>query len=230
MTTTKRLLPLLLLTVAAVVAILHFDLHLQLSLTNLAANRELLLHWVEIEPVVAAGSYLLLYTVVVALSLPGGVLMTMSGGLLFGAVAGSALAVIGATSGAVLLFMIAKTSLGELLLAKAGDRIKRVQSGFADNAFSYLLMLRLIPIFPFFLVNLAAALLGIPLRTYLLATTIGITPATTLFAIAGSGLGQLFDNGESLSTDAVLTPQMVATLCGLALLALLPTLYRKYRE
>ncbi|MDX8413387.1 MAG: TVP38/TMEM64 family protein [Mariprofundales bacterium] len=227
MTTIQRFLPLLLITAAAGAAF-YFDLQHKLTFANLAANREQLLHWIGASPLLAAGSYLLLYIAVVALSLPGGMLMTISGGFLFGAVFGSALAIVGATIGAALLFLIAKTSLGDLLLAKAGNSIKKMQQGFADNAFNYLLVLRLVPIFPFFLVNLAPAFLGVPLRTYILATLIGITPATAVFAMAGSGLGKVFDQGDTFSANAILTPQMVGALCGLALLALVPIIYRKY--
>jgi len=226
-TTIKRFLPLLLMIIAAATAF-HFDLQHKLTFASLAANREQLLIWIEASPMLAAGGYLLLYIAVVALSLPGGMLMTISGGFLFGALFGGALAIVGATIGASLLFLIAKTSLGDLLLAKAGNSMKKMQQGFADNAFNYLLVLRLVPLFPFFLVNLAPAFLGVPLRTYILATLIGITPATAVFAMAGSGLGKVFDQGDTFSPSAILTPQMIGALCGLALLALLPILYRNY--
>ena len=225
-TTLIKLSPLLLLALATAL-IFAFDLHHALSFHNLASHRAQLLAWIAASPWIAGASYLLLYIAVVALSLPGGLLMTVSGGFLFGAALGGTLAVIGATIGATILFLIAKTSLGDLLLAKAGAGIKKMQQGFADDAFNYLLVLRLVPLFPFFLVNLAPAFLGVPLRTYLLATLIGIAPATYIFAMAGSGLGSVFDQGGSFSPASLLTPQMIAALSGLALLALLPVIYRK---
>jgi len=224
-----RFSPLLLLIVGAAL-IFTFDLQHALTFQNLASHREQLMLWIETAPIVAGGSYLLLYIVVVALSLPGGLLMTVSGGFLFGAVWGGGLAVVGATLGATALFVIAKTSLGDLLLAKAGDSIKAMQQGFAEDAFNYLLVLRLVPLFPFFLVNLAPAFLGVPLRSYLLATLIGISPATFVFAMAGSGLGAVFDQGGTFSAASILTPQMIAALTGLALLALVPVLYKKFKS
>ncbi|MDQ6950654.1 MAG: TVP38/TMEM64 family protein [Mariprofundales bacterium] len=222
----KRALPLL--AIAAVIAVAFaFDLQHQLSFANLAAHRAQLLGWVQAAPWIAGGSYLLLYITVVALSLPGGLIMTLSGGFLFGAVIGGSLAITGATIGATILFLIAKTSLGDYLLAKAGDRIKAMQQGFADDAFNYLLMIRLVPLFPFFLVNLAPAFLGVSLRPYVLATAIGITPATFVFALAGSGLGTVFDQGGAFSPTSILTPQMIAALTGMALLALIPIIYRR---
>jgi len=222
----KRALPLL--AIAALLATAFaFDLQHQFSFANLASHRTQLLAWVEASPLTAATSYLLIYIAVVALSLPGGLIMTLSGGFLFGAIVGGALAIVGATIGATLLFLIAKTSLGDFLLAKAGDRIQSMQQGFAENAFNYLLVLRLVPLFPFFLVNLAPAFLGVSLRTYMVATLIGSTPATLVFALAGSGLGTVFDHGGTFSPTNILTPQMIAALSGLALLALVPILYRR---
>jgi len=224
-----RLSPLLLLAAVAAL-IFSFDLQHALTFHNLANHHEQLMQWIEASPIIAGGSYLLLYIVVVALSLPGGLLMTVSGGFLFGAVVGGTLAVIGATIGAASLFLIAKTSLGNLLLAKAGDSIKKMQQGFAEDAFNYLLVLRLVPLFPFFLVNLAPAFLGVPLRTYVLATLIGIAPATFVFAMAGSGLGALFEQGKTFSPASILTPQMIGALSGLALLALIPVLSKKFKH
>jgi uncharacterized membrane protein YdjX (TVP38/TMEM64 family) len=112
----------------------------------------------------ALGLYMLVYVAVVALSLPGGLVMTLAGGLLFGWKIGAPATVIAATAGATLLFLIAKTSLGEALSARAGPWLVRLQDGFRENALSYMLFLRLVPVFPFFIVNLAPALLGVPRR------------------------------------------------------------------
>ncbi|MDX8409825.1 MAG: TVP38/TMEM64 family protein [Mariprofundales bacterium] len=225
----KRALPLLIIVLLAALAF-AFDLHHQLSFASLAAHRGQLLAWVQASLLLSASSYLLLYIAVVALSLPGGLIMTLSGGFLFGPLLGGSLATTGATIGATLLFLIAKTSLGDWLLAKAGERIQAMQQGFANNAFNYLLVLRLVPLFPFFLVNLAPAFLGVRLRTYVLATAIGITPATFIFALAGSGLGTVFDQGGSFSPSTILTPQMIAALGGLALLTLIPVIYHRIHK
>ncbi len=218
----------LLLVLAAVALVFVLDLHHFLSFQSLAAHRQALLRWIDAAPLLAAAGYLLLYVVVVALSLPGGMVLTVSGGFLFGAVLGGALAVVGATLGATLLFLVARSALGDLLLARVQGRLREMQRGFSEDAFNYLLVLRLVPLFPFFLVNLVPAFLGVSLRTYVSATLIGITPATFIFALAGSGFGAVFDRGDSFSPASVLTPQTMAALTGLGLLALLPVLYRRY--
>lgn len=222
----KRLIPLSLLVL--VLALFYaFDLGGLLSFEKLAEHRVSLLAWVEAHPVAAPLAYLLTYVVVVAFSLPGGLVMTISGGFLFGAVSGGLYAVVGATIGATALFLIAKSSLGDYLLARAGDAVKRMQKGFAENALSYLFVLRLIPLFPFFLVNLAPAFLGVPLRIYVIATFFGIMPATFVFALTGSGLGSVLDQGGDVTVSGIFTPEMIGALAGLALLALLPVLYKR---
>jgi uncharacterized membrane protein YdjX (TVP38/TMEM64 family) len=132
--------------------------------------------------------------------------------------------------GATALFLIAKTSVGDFLMSKAGPGINRLQAGFSDNGMSYMFVLRLVPIFPFFLVNLAPAFLGVSLRVYLIATFFGIMPATFVYALAGSGLGSVFDQGGEFSMQSILTPEMMAALAGLALLSLIPVLYKKFRK
>ncbi len=225
----RRFWPLLLLLIAAAL-FFYFDLGHLLTLEALAAHRAWLLAQVAAHPLLAPLTYLLAYIGVVALSLPGGMVMTLSGGFLFGAVAGGLYAVVGATLGATILFLIAKTSLGDYLMAKAGSGMKKMQQGFADGAWSYMFVLRLVPVFPFFLVNLAPAFLGVPLRIYLVATFFGIMPATYVYALAGSGLGSVLDQGDAISLTGVLTPQMLGALFGLALLALLPVIFKRMKR
>jgi len=223
----KRIVPLLIL--AFMLGLFFaFDLGRFLSFETLAEYRASLLAWVEKHAVLAPVVYVLVYFVVVAFSLPGGLVMTVSGGFLFGFVAGGIYAVTGATLGATALFLIAKTSLGDYLLAKAGGKIQKMQQGFADNALSYLFVLRLIPIFPFFLVNLAPAFLGVSLRIYLIATFFGIMPATFVFALAGSGLGSVLDQGKDITVSGIFTPEIMVAFSGLALLALLPVVYKRF--
>ncbi len=200
-----------------------------LSFQALREHRTLLLDWVAAHGLLAPVIYILAYIIVVAFSLPGGAVMTISGGFLFGAAAGGTWAVTGATLGATALFLIAKTSLGDYLLARAGPAIRKMQAGFEENALSYMFVLRLIPLFPFFLVNLAPAFLGVSLRTYLIATFFGIMPGTYVYALVGAGLGSVFDRGVNFSLSGVMTPQMIAALVGLALLALVPVIYKKMR-
>jgi len=155
-------------------------------------------------------------------------MMTLSGGLLFGATAGALYAVVGATIGASALFLIAKTSLGDFLMAKAGGAVKKMQAGFSENALSYMFVLRLVTIFPFFLVNLAPAFLGVSLRVYVIATFFGIMPATFVFALTGSGLGSVLEQGGDISLAGVMTPEIMAAFAGLALLSLVPVIYKRF--
>ncbi|MEQ8355735.1 MAG: VTT domain-containing protein [Kiloniellaceae bacterium] len=172
---------------------------------------------------------MLLYAAATALSLPGGLVLTVAGGFLFGVALGTAYVVVAATLGATAVFLIARSALGDLFRAKAGPFAQRMEEGFRENALSYMLMLRLIPLFPFFVVNLAPAFLGVPLRTYVAGTFFGIIPGTLVFILAGAGLGSVFDQGGGLTLEKVLTPQIITGLVGLSLLSLLPVVYKRMR-
>ena len=174
--------------------------------------------------------FMVLYAAAVAFSLPGGLVMTITGGFLFGNIFGTSYVVVAATIGATGIFLVARTALGEPLRARAGPWLGRLEAGFQRNAFSYLLVLRLIPLFPFFIVNIVPAFLGIPLATYIVATFFGIIPATFVFSSVGAGLDSLFESGEDFSAAGILTPEIILALAGLAVLALLPVVYQKYRS
>ncbi|PJC68024.1 MAG: hypothetical protein CO017_10240, partial [Zetaproteobacteria bacterium CG_4_8_14_3_um_filter_59_5] len=221
----RRLLPPIIL-LAGVVAFFALHLDRQLSFATLAEHRQIMLGWVADHAFMAPLAYIGVYILVVAFSLPGGAVMTVSGGFLFGALAGGMYAVLAATIGATALFLLARTSLGDYLLVRAGPVLQRMQAGFIANAWSYMFVLRLIPLFPFFLVNLAPAFLGLPLRIYVIATLFGIMPATFVFSLFGSGLGSMFDSGQSLNLQGVLSPEIMAALIGLALLSMLPVAYK----
>ena len=221
----RRLLPLAALALA-VAAVFAFDLDRYLTFDSLRENRAALTGFVAANGVLASVVYVLIYAAAVALSLPGGAVLTIAGGFLFGTLLGGALVVLAATVGATLLFRIAKTALGDPLRARAGPFLKKMEAGFQENAVSYLLFLRLIPLFPFFIVNLVPAFLGVTLRTYVLATFVGIIPGSLVYASVGAGLGSVFDRSEAFSPSSVLTPQIAVALVGLAVLALLPVLHR----
>jgi len=193
----------------------------------LREHRETLRAFVANHAVLASLLYFVIYAVVVALSLPGGAMMTVAGGFLFGPLHASVLVVFSATTGATILFLIARTAVGGRLRARAGPWMTKMEAGFRANALSYLLVLRLIPLFPFFVVNLVPAFLGVSLRVYFFATLVGIIPGTTVYALAGSGLGAALDAGEGFDVSTVLTPHMIAALVGLGVLALLPVVYKK---
>lgn len=221
----RRILPLALLLVGFA---LFFALGLQhdLSLEALKAHRVAFEAWVGAHPVLAALIFAGLYALIVSCSIPVGAPMTLAGGLLFGVWEGGALVVVSATIGATIIFIAARTALADLIRARVGGRIRAMEDGFRKNAFNYLLVLRLVPVFPFFLVNLAAGLLGVRLGTYVLATFIGIIPGTFVYAGLGNGLGAIFDAGATPDLGLIFKPAVLYPLIGLALLSLLPVVWR----
>jgi len=222
----KRFLPIAILGIVAAI-IFSFDLHTYLSYESLREHRETLTEFVAQRFALAAVTFVLIYAISTALSLPGGAILSITGGFLFGGITGGLLVVVGATIGATLVFLAAKTVLGDSLRTRAGPWLKKMEEGFKENAFNYLLVLRLIPLFPFFVVNLVPAFLGVPLGVYIIGTFIGIIPATFVFTFAGAGIGAVLDSGEGFSVSAILTPQIIVALVGLAVLAVLPVIYKK---
>lgn len=226
--TWQRIIPLLVLA-AGLVAFFVFGLDEYLTFETLRANRAWLLQQVAESALLTAAIYIVLYILVVAFSLPGGAVMTITGGFLFGQWLGTAYVIFAATIGATILFLAAKTALGDLLRAKAGPFLKKMEAGFQENALSYLLVLRLIPLFPFFIVNLVPAFLGVSLKVFVIATFLGIIPGSFVYATVGAGLGSIFDAGAEFSAGSILTPEIVTALIGLAVLAMLPVAYKKFR-
>jgi uncharacterized membrane protein YdjX (TVP38/TMEM64 family) len=224
----RRLLPLAVL-LALIALAWAFGLQDYLRFEALRENRMELLHVVERHARLAPLVYVLVYAAAIALSLPGGAVLTIAGGFLFGTALATCLVVVGATIGACIVFLIAKTALGEPLRAKAGPWLRRMEDGFREDALSYLLVLRLIPLFPFWLINLVPAFLGVPLRTYALATLVGIIPGSLVYASVGDGLGAVLDRGETPDLAIILEPRILLPLVGLALLALMPVAYKRWK-
>jgi uncharacterized membrane protein YdjX (TVP38/TMEM64 family) len=220
----------LLVLMALVAAAFAFRLDRYLTLEALKDHRALLLVFVESHAFLAAIGFVLAYAAVVALSLPGATIMTLAGGFLFGVPLGATLTVIGATVGATLLFVIARSAFGDLLRQRAGPFLARMAEGFRKDAFSYLLFLRLVPAFPFWAVNLAPALLDMRLAPYVAATALGIIPGTTVYTAFGASLGKVFDAGDDVRLKDVFSPTLIAALVGLGLLSLLPVALRRLRK
>jgi uncharacterized membrane protein YdjX (TVP38/TMEM64 family) len=195
-----------------------------LSLRALRHYRWILAAFVEEHAIIAPAAYFLLYVATVAVSFPSAGFLTIAGGFLFGASLGTVLAASAATLGATLVFLIARTSFGDLLTRRAGPRTQRLQEGFQEDSFSYLLFLRLVPLFPFWLVNLAAALFGMKLLPYVAATAIGILPTTFVLAYFGEGLATTIKEKQPLSLH------LLVAFILLGLLALLPVGVRKWRR
>lgn len=220
-----RFLPLLLIALA-IGAAFAFGWTDYLRLDALRDRRTQLLAYVESRPVLSVLIYIGVYAAVAALSLPGAAVVTLAGGFLFGVLVGGPAAVVGATLGATLVFVAMRTAVGDLLQKRFGERTARITGGLRENAFSYLLTLRLLPVAPFWLVNLAAGLVGMPLRTFVAATLLGIVPGTLIYSWVGQGLGSLFARGEEPN---LLQPQFILPLAALGLLSLAPAIVRRVR-
>lgn len=245
----RRLWPLLLLLGLGGL-IVAMGWHRYLTLEHLANNRETLRGLIEGNLALALAAFVAIYAVTIALSLPGGAVLTIAGGFLFGWLVGGAASVVAATVGATVVYLVAKTTLRDILVAKAGPRLKRFAEGFREDAFSYLLFLRLVPVFPFWLVNLAPGLLGVPFATYVLTTALGIIPGTFAFSLAGNGLDSVIEAQQAahqsclakageggqescpygLDPSALLTPELIAGLVALGLVSLIPVAVKWFRR
>jgi uncharacterized membrane protein YdjX (TVP38/TMEM64 family) len=225
----KRLAPLAIL-VAILVAFFAFGLDNYATFDTLKDNREALLGFVRDNFVLAILIYVVGYALLTAASVPVASLVTVAGGFLFGIWLGTFLTVLAATVGATLLFLFARSALGEPLRQRAGPYIRKMEEGFQENQVNYLLFLRLVPVFPFFAVNLAPAFLGVGTVVFAVTTFIGIIPGTAVYTIVGAGLGSVFDRGEEFSLDSVLTPEILAALVGLGVLSLVPIVIKKLRR
>ncbi|MGB3723269.1 MAG: TVP38/TMEM64 family protein [Pacificimonas sp.] len=201
-----------------------------LSLDYLSAQYETLTGYVAENLVASALIYMAIYALVVAISVPGAAPLTIAGGLLFGTLTGGSLTVVGATVGAVIVFLAARNAFADVLREKAGPRVQKLRAGFEKDAFNYLLFLRLVPAFPFFVVNIAAGLFGMKTLPYAAGTGLGIIPGTFVFASIGAGADAIIRRGDELSLSGVITdPNVLLPIIGLALLALVPIAVRKIR-
>jgi len=241
----KKLAPLALI-VLLFASFFLFGLDEYLTFRALSENRDGLLNFVNDNYLMAILLYMVLYIVAVACSFPGGLLMTVTGGFLFGWIVAGATTVIAATIGATILFFVAATSLGEPLRKKAGPWLKKLEGGFAENALSYLLFLRLVPAFPFWLVNIAPAFLGVKLKTYIIGTLFGIIPGTFVFAFLGVGLDSIiveqkgkYDacmaSGQAGCTldfqiSSLITTEIILSFVALGVVSLMPIVIKKLRK
>ena len=244
-----RWLPVIVL-IALMALVFTMGWHKLISFKTVGLNYDALRRFISDHLPIALAIYSVAYVAVVALSLPGGLVMTVSGGLLFGWLLAAPVTVVAATVGATIVFLVAKTSLGEPFAAQAGPWLGKLRNGFAENALSYMLFLRLVPAFPFVVVNLAPALLGVPLKTYVIGTLLGIIPGTVAFAVAGAGLGSVIEAQNqvyaaclanavtqpslvchyAIDTGSLLTREIVAAFVLLGVLALIPVAVKKWSK
>lgn len=223
--------------------------HEFLTLKTIGLNYEALRAFISENISTALALYMAVYISVVAFSLPCATVLTLAGGLLFGWKIATPVTLVAATAGATIIFLVARSSLGTVMASRVGPWLERLRGGFAENALSYLLFLRLMPAFPFVVVNLAAAVLGVPLRTYVLGTFVGIIPATTAFTVAGAGLGSVIKAQNRsyhaclatqpvnpdvacpyrIDTSALVTKELILALALLGIVALIPVALKKWR-
>jgi len=224
----KRFLPIGIL-VGGLIAFFAFGLDEYVSLEVLKENRIALLDYVARNAILASAVFLLIYAVAIAFSVPGGAVLTLVGGFMFGTLWGAGLVVVGATMGATCVFLAAKTALGDVLRRKAGPWMAKLEAGFQEDATSYLITLRLVPLAPFWLVNLVPAFFGVHLRTFVLTTFFGIIPGTVVYASVGAGVGVIFDAGGEPDLGIIFKPEILLPLIGIALLSLVPVIYKRMK-
>jgi uncharacterized membrane protein YdjX (TVP38/TMEM64 family) len=220
----------------AVIAIalgLFFALDLQryFTLDNLRDNNEALRAWVAASPLLTLAIFVAVYAAAVAISFPGATILTVFGGFLFGLWPGVPAVVLAATIGAVVIFLASKTALGDVLTGRAGGLVKSMEQGFRENELSYMFVLRLVPVFPFWAINIAAGVLGVSLRNFVIGTFFGIIPGGFVYASIGNAAGAAFSAGEDVSLSGILMqPQTLLPIIGLTVLALIPVALKRVNK
>jgi uncharacterized membrane protein YdjX (TVP38/TMEM64 family) len=226
----KRHLPLILIAAVALVGV--FTLRDTLSFETLAENRDALIALRDDHFLLIAAAFVLIYVAIVAFSLPGAAVASITGGFLFGLVGGTVLNVISATAGASLIFLAARAGLGEMLSARmdaSEGRIAKLRDGLRENEISVLFLLRLVPAVPFFVANLLPALVGVRFRNYVFTTALGIVPGAIVFTWIGVGVGEVFDRGETPDLSILWEPHVIGPILALCALAALPMVIKAVR-
>jgi uncharacterized membrane protein YdjX (TVP38/TMEM64 family) len=207
--------------------------HRYFSLTFLAESREMLLGFVEANYALSVAGFAVVYVLAVAFSVPAASILTIFGGFLFGWLIAGTVVAFAATAGATIVFLAARSAFGDFLRDKVGGVARRLADGFEKDAFSYLLVLRLAPVFPFFVVNIAPALFNVSLRTYVAATFLGILPGTFAYAYLGEGLDSVLvaahEAGTEISAGDLVTPQITLAFLALAAVAAIPPVLKRFR-
>ncbi len=222
------------LIVAGLAAGYALGLQEYLTLDFLAEQRDALKATVSEHYALSLAAFLVVYILAVAFSFPAASVLTIFGGFLFGWMIGGATVAVGATAGASLIFLATRSAFGGFLRARVGGFVKRLADGFRENAFGYLLVIRLAPVFPFFVVNIAAALFDISLGRFVAATFVGILPGTFAYAYLGQGVDSVLvaarDAGRSASLSDLVTPDITLAFAALAVVAAIPTVVARLRR
>ncbi len=208
------------------VAAFASGLHRHVSLETLRENYDAWREWAGAHPALAGLGFVALYAGAVTISLPGALWLTMAAGVLFGWAFGGFYAWLGATTGAVLIFIAARTAFQDAIRARMGGKLEKFRAGFERDSFFYIVMLRLIPL-PFFLVNVAPALFRVRIATFAGATALGIIPGTLAYAAIGAGVGEALAEGARVDLSLLSDPRLVLGFLGLAVLAVMPVILRR---
>lgn len=210
-------------------AFFAFDVNQYISYEGLAANEAALKRAVGENPFMTAAAYMAVYIIAVAFSLPGALWLSLAGGLMFGTWQGGLLIILSATIGAGCLFLAARYVIGDALRARAGPALQKFEASFNRDAASYMLVLRLLPIFPFFIVNLGAALVGVRFPVFMVTTFFGIMPGTFVFASIGNGISVVLQAGERPDLSVMSKPEIALPIVALAVLSLAPIVWRRMK-
>jgi uncharacterized membrane protein YdjX (TVP38/TMEM64 family) len=209
----------------ACVLFFYFHLYDYLTLTTLKHYQSAAQEWTNLHYNLAVGLYVTVFVLLIACAIPCATFMTLLGGFLFSSIA-ILYAEFSITFGGMLLFLAVRTAIGSRIAAKKTGWIKIIEAGFRDNAFNYLVTLRLVPIFPCWISNIAAGMLNVPLKTFIIATALGILPSTVIYALAGRGLDKIITDEKTPLLNLIFTPSVLFPLLGLALLSLAPVIYK----
>lgn len=223
-----KILPLLILLIGLAL-FFYFHLYQYLTFAELQKHRNILHLWTTQHHILAPLIFIATYIIAVAISIPGAVILSLIGGFLFGIILGTFYVIISATIGATIIFLAARSAFHALFLAKATPWLEKMEKGFQKNALQYLLFLRLVPLFPFWLVNIVPALLNVRLRTYMIATFFGIIPGVLVYVSVGNGLDTLFQTGQTPDLGIIFKPAILLPLLGLAILSLIPVIFKKWQ-
>lgn len=221
---------LILFIASAIFSVFYFNLFHYLSFSALKTHRYDLLRWTEQHYAIVVLCFMAIYFAITALSIPGPAALTIMAGFLFGPWFGTLYVIVAATLGAIVIFLIVRFVLTDWFTNKTGKWVHKMQHGFQNNAVSYLFFLRLVPLFPFFIVNAVPALLNVKLRTFSYTTFLGIIPGTFVYVLVGNGLGHVFDSGQQPNLGIIFEPPILIPILALAILALVPIVYKKLRK
>ncbi|MEM7724164.1 MAG: TVP38/TMEM64 family protein [Pseudomonadota bacterium] len=228
--TLARYVPIALIAVGAAAG--AYFLRDYLSFEALAQNREALIAFRDANYIATVAAFIFAYMVIVAFSLPGATIATLTGGFLFATFPGALFNITGATIGATLIFLAAQTSFGAKLGAKLEGSegvVKKIKDGIDENQWSMLFLMRLLPVVPFFMANLIPSILEVPLRRFVISTFFGIMPGAIVYTSVGAGLGEVFARGETPNLGIIFEPQILLPILGLSALALLPIVIKAVR-